>query len=322
MEIKSKISQAAQKIKLRDHSTTIIRRIVQITAFFFINYIILEFIFTINLLAVEGIIKVVPVLNSPRNPLSRGGGILEYIFFSLAEGTFPILLIAILLLILLFTNRFFCGWICPIGTIQDGCAAIPVKNKKEVRKETHEKLIKIKYVPVIILILLLVPLCIAKSIDINFYISYREGLGALSQKPFGYFSLSEYIFVFFPEIMNEIWISATLMPLFSNLFRLIIFIFYIVVIIASIWYPRVYCRYLCPFGAVASAISPYSFLKLSRSPVKCVGRAECGICERVCPKQVRILDEPFEFFTGHGECNFCLKCQEACPYKAIDIKFG
>ena len=322
MEIKAKVPQAIKKFKLRDHSTTILRRFVQITAFFLINYVIMEFAFTINLLAIEGFVKVLPVLNSPRNPLSRGGGILEYIFFSIAQGTFPILLIAILLLIILFTNRFFCGWICPIGTIQDGCAAIPVKNKRVVKKETHEKMIKIKYVPVIILIILLVPLGIAKIVDNNFYVEYYASLGALSQNPLGYFSLSEYIFVFFPEVINDIWTSATLLPLFSDFFKLIIFIFYIVVIIGSMWYPRVYCKYLCPFGAVTSMISPYAFLKLSRSPVKCVGRAECGICERVCPKQVRILDEPFEFFTGKGECNFCLKCKEACPYKAIDIKFG
>ena len=322
MEIKSKISQATQKLKLRDHSTTIVRRVIQITAFFLINYVILEFIFKINLLAIEGLIKVLPVLNSPRNPLSQGGGILEYIFFSIAEGIFPILLIAILILILLFTNRFFCGWICPIGTIQDGCAAIPVKNKRVIKKETHEKMIKIKYIPIIILILLLVPLGMTKLTDVNIYADFKASIGTLSQQPLGFFSLSEYIFVFFPEVINDILMSATLMPLFSNLFRLFIFILYIVIIIGSIWYPRAYCRYLCPFGAVASVISPYSFLKLSRSPVKCVGRAECGICERVCPKQVRVLDEPFEFFTGHGECNYCLKCKEACPYKAIDIKFG
>jgi len=322
MKIKSKISQATQKLKLRDHSTTIVRRVIQITAFFLINYVILEFIFRINLLAIEGLIKVLPVLNSPRNPFSQGGGILEYIFFSIAEGIFPILLIAILILILLFTNRFFCGWICPIGTIQDGCAAIPVKNKRVIKKETHEKMIKIKYIPIIILILLLVPLGMTKLTDVNIYADFKASIGTLSQQPLGFFSLSEYIFVFFPEVINDILMSATLMPLFSNLFRLFIFILYIVIIIGSIWYPRAYCRYLCPFGAVASVISPYSFLKLSRSPVKCVGRAECGICERVCPKQVRVLDEPFEFFTGHGECNYCLKCKEACPYKAIDIKFG
>jgi len=89
-----------------------------------------------------------------------------------------------------------------------------------------------------------------------------------------------------------------------------------------VWYPRIYCRYICPFAAVSSAITDYAFLKLSRNPVKCVGRSECGICEDICPKQIRILDEPFEFFTGKGECNFCLECKEKCPHDAILIKFG
>ncbi len=38
--------------------------------------------------------KVLPILNSPRNPLSNGAGMLEYIFFSMAEGVFPFFLIA------------------------------------------------------------------------------------------------------------------------------------------------------------------------------------------------------------------------------------
>ncbi|MFX0042174.1 MAG: 4Fe-4S binding protein, partial [Candidatus Hodarchaeota archaeon] len=107
---------------LKKRSITIIRHIVQIIAFLLINYVILEVIFVINLLSLERIIKFFPVLNSPRNPISTGAGILEYIFFFLAEGIFPFLLLGILILIIIFTNRFFCGWICPIGAIQDACA--------------------------------------------------------------------------------------------------------------------------------------------------------------------------------------------------------
>jgi ferredoxin len=71
--------------------------------------------------------------------------------------------------------------------------------------------------------------------------------------------------------------------------------------------------------------SRFSFLKFKRNPVKCVGRRECGECESVCPLQIRILDEPFEGFTGNGECNLCGKCKEVCnklPYDAINLKFG
>ncbi|MCK4287218.1 MAG: 4Fe-4S binding protein [Candidatus Lokiarchaeota archaeon] len=174
----------------------------------------------------------------------------------------------------------------------------------------------------IFIIIIIIPLGITKISNNIFYLDYRANLGDLGENPMGYFSLSEYIFVFFPNMIRDMILTGSLQPLFSNLLVFIIFIFYLVVIVLSVWYPRIYCRYICPFGAVASAVGEYSFLKLSRNPVKCVGRSECGICERVCPKQIRMLDEPFEFFTGKGECNFCLKCKELCPYDAISIKFG
>ncbi|TFF90499.1 MAG: 4Fe-4S binding protein [Promethearchaeota archaeon] len=260
-------------------------------------------------------------MNSPRNPLSDGAGIVEYIFYFLAQGVFPFLLIGILVLILLLTNRFFCGWICPIGLIQDITAALPTQ-KRTLKMETHQKLLKIKYVIIIFLVIVTISLGISKAIDETFYLSYKESLGGLGDKPLAYFSLSEFLFVILPQLLVQIWLTAGLQPLFENVFILILFLFYVAILVLSVWYPRVYCRYLCPFGAVSSAVSDYSFVKLSRSPVRCVGRRECGICEDVCPKQIRILDEPYEFFTGEGECNLCMKCKEKCPHSAISVKLG
>ncbi len=311
--------------KLRNHLITIFRRIIQIIAFLIINYVLLELIFSINLIGLEGILTVFPVLNSPRNPLSNGSGIIEMIFYFFTVGIIPIFLIGVFILIILFTSRFFCGWICPIGTIQDACAAIPTK--KRTIKTTggilnHKSLLKIKYIIVVFVILLVVPLAIAATLNWSFYIDYRTNLGDFGDKPLSYFSLSEFIFVFFPNLIIQVIEQRSIMPILENPLVFIISIFYIALLVLSVWYPRLYCRYFCPFAAVSSVISEYSFLKLSRSPVKCVGRAECGDCERVCPKQIRILDEPFEFFTGKGECNLCMRCKEVCPYKAIDVKIG
>jgi polyferredoxin len=293
---------------------------IQIFAFVLINYVLLELIFKLNLLSLDNLIKVLPILNSPSNPISNGAGILEFILFFLVEGIFPLLLVGLLIFIILFSNRFFCGWICPIGTIQDACAAIPTE-KRTLKTKTHKSLLKIKYAIVIILIIIVLPLGITKSANYSFYLDYKDNLGDFSEKPMGYFSLSEYIFVFLPEMIKEMIETRSIAPLFPNILVFVIFAFYLIIIILSVWYPRIYCRYLCPFGAIASSISQYSFLKLSRSPVRCVGRTECGICEKVCPKQIRMLDEPFEFFTGNGECNLCLKCRSECPYDAIDLSF-
>jgi len=313
------ISLRFKRLKIRENSITISRRIIQILAFLIINYVILEAILPINLLSFEGFTKVLPILNSPRNPLSKGGGILEYIFFSMAEGIFPFFLIAVLLLVLLFSNRFFCGWICPIGAIQDACAAIPTE-KKKFKIQTHKTLLKIKYVFMIITIIIIFSLGITKNANYIFHIDFKSQLGIFAEQPIGFFSLSEFLFVHFPYLVQNIFLPAQFgaLEFGGNL----ILILYFLIIGLSVWYPRIYCRYICPFAAISSAVSEYSFLKLARNPVKCVGRSECGICEDVCPKQIRILDEPFDCFTGAGECNLCLKCKEKCPYGAIDIKFG
>ncbi len=311
-----------KKMKFTEHVTTKIRHVIQIIAFIVINFVIIEYIFSINLSEYDVLIKILPILNSPRNHLSDGAGFLEFIFFSLTEGIYPWFLIGALVLILLFTSRFFCGWICPIGAIQDALVAIPTKNKKTVSKDMHNFLVRIKKFILILLFIITIPLAFTYNTDPEFYQSFRDNLGALGNKPMGYFSLSEYLFYFLPNLIQQILKQANLQSLFKDFLTFFIFIYYLIVIVISVWYPRAYCKYLCPFGAFAAYIGNYSFLKLSRSPVRCVGRANCGICEKVCPKQIRILDEPFEFFNGKGECNLCLTCKEQCPHLAIEIKFG
>ena len=312
------------KSSISNNKTTIYRRFIQLISFIVINYVIIEAIFSINLKSFEGFLRVLPILNSPRNPLSKGVGFVEYIFYSIAKGEFPFFILALFLLFILFTNRFFCGWICPIGTIQDGLSTLGAKNKT-IKKETHETLLKFKYFLIVLLLIIIVPLGITKTTDIAFHNDFKENLGSWAEQPVGFFSLSEYIFVFFPNLMTEIfenWETNALEPLFSDFWVFFFFLFYLIVIILAIFYPRFYCKYICPFALLSSKISKYSFLKLTRSPVRCVGRADCGICERVCPKQIRILDEPYEFFTGNGECNLCLRCKERCPHNAIGIRFG
>ena len=269
------ISLRFRRLKIRENAITLTRRIIQILAFLVVNYIILEAILPINLLSLEGLTKFLPILNSPRNPLSKGGGILEYIFFSMAEGVFPFFFIAVLLLVLLFSNRFFCGWICPIGSIQDACAAIPTK-KRKFKIKTHKSLLNIKYVFIIITIIIIFPLGILKNANVLFYNDFKTQLGIFAQQPIGFFSLSEFIFVFFPYLIQNIFLPVQFGALEFGGY--LVLIFYSLIIVLSVWYPRIYCRYICPFAAVSSAVTDYSFLKLARNPVKCVGRSECGIC--------------------------------------------
>lgn len=308
-------------INVKENKITIIRRIVQIISFLLINYIIIEKLLLVNLMGFEGLIKVQPFISSPRNPLTEGAGIVEYIFYSFTQGIFPLLLIGIFILIILLSNRFFCGWICPIGTIQDALHLIPT-GEKTIKYRTHRTFLNLKSFITIGIIIITIGIFMGSFTDEELFEGIKASLGPFSNKPLAIFSLSEFIFVLFPDIIIQIFLTASLFPIFSDIVIFFSFFFYLIILGLTIYYPRVYCSYICPVGALMGWVSRFSFLKLSRSPVKCPGRQNCGECENVCPKQIRILDEPFEAFTGEGECNLCAKCVENCPYNAVKIKFG
>ncbi|MBD3350541.1 MAG: 4Fe-4S binding protein [Candidatus Lokiarchaeota archaeon] len=299
---------------------TVTRRIVQILSFFAVNLIALELIFSIDLSVFTDQIIPYPFIHTPRDAWSTGAGMFEFMLFSLARGEVPYLLMGLFFLIVLITARFFCGWVCPVGFIQDILAAIPGKPKR-VKIETDKSLKKVKTYIIVFLIIVMIFFGAIWNINQQLWVEWKFALGQFLERPLAGFSLSEFLFNTLHNKIQIIW-QGTGDPLFDNTWQVLGFIFYIVILILSAYYPRFYCRTLCPYGAAAAFVSDYSALRLGRNPVKCVGRRECGICEKVCPMQIRILDEPFEGFTGEGECILCGRCKEACPYDAIELNFG
>jgi polyferredoxin len=91
------------------------------------------------------------------------------------------------------------------------------------------------------------------------------------------------------------------------------------VLVFAAYVPRSWCKYFCPHGAIMAILNKFSFLGLRRDPVKCA-KAECRLCVEVCPMRVPILDLPWEKFSD-SECIYCLKCVDACPDKAIKLKY-
>ncbi|MHA1339752.1 MAG: 4Fe-4S binding protein [Promethearchaeota archaeon] len=295
------------------------RTIVQLLSFIIINFIALETIFNIDLSIFKEYTLSYPFLQTPRDAWTNGAGMLEFILFSLGRGEFPYFLVGLLFLILLTTSRFFCGWICPVGFFEDLVSNLPRRPRK-MKIETDKGLKKIKFWIVSAVALILIALGIVKNINFTIWVDWSTVIGGFMDRPLASFSLSEFLFYTIPEGIKQAWQDLNTDFLFGNVWKSLSFVFYIIIIVVSAYYPRFYCRSLCPFGGVAAFISEYSFIRFGRNPVKCVGRRDCGICEKVCPMQVRILDEPFNGFSGKGECIMCGRCKEACPYDAIFLK--
>ncbi|MHA1776290.1 MAG: hypothetical protein DRO88_07635 [Promethearchaeia archaeon] len=294
------------------------RTVIQFLSFFLVNYAILEFIFSTDFSAIKNFFQVLPFLQSADSAWTAGAGLLEYTFHTIINGKVPYLFLGLIGVFGLFTGRIFCGWVCPTGFIQDLLSGIANENNR-FSMETDRALKKVKGFILIVLFALLIPLGFYYLNNPSNYADYSKALGIFATNPVGPFSFSEFFFVTFPDIIQSIVENASVEQLFTpeNRVRTIIFFVYLIVLGFSIYYPRFYCKYLCPYGGAIKQVSKYSFLKLKRLPTRCPGRKECGICEQVCPMQVRILDESFDGFTGGGECILCLECYEKCPHNAI-----
>ena len=81
------------------------------------------------------------------------------------------------------------------------------------------------------------------------------------------------------------------------------------VIIGAVFVSRMFCRYLCPLGAIYALFNRFALYQMHLDRERCTG---CGKCDAVCPMALDVRKE----ITG-GECIRCGGCKAVCPAKAI-----
>ena len=86
----------------------------------------------------------------------------------------------------------------------------------------------------------------------------------------------------------------------------------VMVVLATLAVPRVWCRYLCPWREAISWAARHSIRRLETDRAACT---RCGRCDDVCDVDAITKGE-----INRHECHFCLRCADACPHKAITVK--
>jgi polyferredoxin len=224
----------------------------------------------------------------------------------------------IVVVITVILGRVFCGWVCPLGTLNNIFSFM----KKQNRHSANINWNKAKYYILIFLIVssiftlqltgLMDPMSlIIRSFTISIYPVFNYIVRAFFDtiydlKPESIVEISESIYSFLKES-----VLSFRQPYFNQ--NLFIGLLFLIVLGLNFVERRFWCRYLCPLGALLGVLSRYSILKRTVSE----GCNECGVCASVCQGNAYPDKRDNWRIT---ECIYCWNCDDICPQNAIKFK--
>lgn len=232
-----------------------------------------------------------------------------------------ILGLCVLLLTIIF-GRFFCGWVCPLGTVIDGSDLLLKANPYNVQKRHLQKIRFFKYsLFVIFLVAAIFSVQLAGYLDpipliTRTAVTVLYPLFVFITDGFLGFLFSIGLMQDFLARINE-FLRGTLLPVSAMAFRGSIWIglMFLIILLASIVQKRFWCRNLCPLGGLFGIFSKFRWYRR----VVADSCTSCKRCYAVC--RVGAIHANFKD-TDHTECINCMDCRSVCPAHAVRFYFA
>jgi len=301
------------------------RRLVQIIFFIGVNgYILLAWFRMPNVqafwMSIWSNLPSIPILAPLEAPFAAIAGSFDTLQRELSSGIFPFFTIGAMLIILIVVGRAPCGWLCPIGTIQD-FVTLGKRTKTRPTQNAEKELRRVKSYVFIIAAFFAVWVGFARatgSAD-----SLEATLGIFANDIFAPLNPAHILFVVLPQQAElGLWPTNlnTLWYLLQWGWPLVQLGFVIFIFVVSFWVPRWFCRWICPAGWFYSIFSRDAMIGIGRNPARCTPDT-CNVCEVVCPMNIRIRKFPYQHMHS-PDCIMCLDCMSHCPNKAVVIRFS
>jgi polyferredoxin len=242
-----------------------------------------------------------PVVTASPEAFCPFGGLETLYKYLTAGGTFVshthlsnvVLLVAVLAVALLLRSAF-CGWICPLGFLQDlvnNFSRVLQKRIPRLRRSINSLRKRGARLAVV-----------DRYLRYIKYLVLAWAVGGSAY--FGYMVFRDY----------DPWSSLLNLAEFSFTPGVIVLV---VTLVASFFIERPWCRYACPLGAASGLLGKFSPIYVKREASICTS---CKICTKACPMGLQVHSAAS---IKSAECNTCLECVDACPTNgALEVKFG
>ncbi len=201
--------------------------------------------------------------------------------------------LGIILLFGVILGRTICGWLCPLGLIQELLHRIPTP---KIRKSPVTRALSwLKYVILAVFVI---------TIPLWYGLRYQIPLPAFCK----YICPSGTLEGAMGHLANPA--NASYYSMLGILFTRK-FVIMLVIGLACVFCYRSFCRFICPLGAIYGLFSRFNVIGVKVDTDRC---SHCGACVRHCSMDVRRV--------GDHECIHCGKCMDVCSQGAISIKAG
>ena len=174
-------------------------------------------------------------------------------------------------------GRVFCGWVCPMGLFSELIVKLRrLLSRFGIRFFNWPVTSRLKYVVLIVGIVFT-----------------------------AVFSVSFFFHIYPPRIVSDL-IRDSLVGTSA----LIGVVFIGVILLAELLFvERLWCRCLCPGGAIYSLLGRWRLLRIRRDTQTCT---DCKECDRACPHDLEPSHQELA-----GECDNCGLCRGACQPAAL-----
>ena len=181
-------------------------------------------------------------------------------------------------------GRAFCGWICPFGAILEFTGKIPNKNRVNPPALLEDRYLKYEILAVFL----------AASIIFGYPVFCQICPAGAFYRAIHGFGVGFLVYIALISLVTVIYLSYR-------------------------YDGRVWCRNICPLGAILAILDHISALRVRIKKELCI---KCMSCHNICPMKIDIIDETLRKnrdTVPTGECIRCGICVDSCPKNAIEM---
>jgi polyferredoxin len=227
----------------------------------------------------------------------------------------------------MFLGRFFCGWICPLGSIHHFFSSMKSERKRGKQLIESNRYKRWQMTKYYLLIACLVAAGFGTGVvgwlDPFSFLVRSVGLSVLPATNYGVRAFlrlleqSRYgLLQVFGSALHFI-LGLLLLSFNQPYFRSGIWLGIIFIFIGALNFriTRFWCRAVCPLGALLGLVSRWSVFGLVKSP------EHCNDCNR-CLLRCQGGDDPIGGVPWHqSECLLCLNCVDECPERGLRFEW-